>query len=85
MEILSTSIFVFILSLIFALLEIEIEGKNGWAKNLPTWYKKSGFSKIFYCLAGKKTLNWLSFVYSFIHALCISRRIFLWINLDKIK
>lgn len=25
------------IALIFALLEIQIEGKNGWAKDLPTW------------------------------------------------
>lgn len=25
------------LALIWALMEIEIEGKDGWAKNLPTW------------------------------------------------
>lgn len=29
--------YVFILATAFALLEIQIEGKNGWAKNLPCW------------------------------------------------
>ncbi|MBL7022202.1 hypothetical protein ISR92_02720 [Patescibacteria group bacterium] len=32
-----TTIFVFILALVLAELEIQIEGKNGWAKDLPTW------------------------------------------------
>jgi len=30
-------IYVFILALILAILEVQIEGANGWAKNLPTW------------------------------------------------
>ena len=29
--------FVILTSLLFALTEIQIEGKNGWASNLPTW------------------------------------------------
>jgi hypothetical protein len=35
----------FVVSLSFTLLEIQIEGKDGWAKNLPTWRKKFGFTK----------------------------------------
>jgi len=35
-------IYVFVLALIFALWEIQIEGKNGWAANLPTWRKTKG-------------------------------------------
>ena len=30
------SIFVFVFSLIYSLMEIEIEGKHGWCKELPT-------------------------------------------------
>ena len=30
-------VFVFVLAFVFAKLEIEIEGKNGWAAGLPTW------------------------------------------------
>ncbi len=30
-------LFVFVLSVVTALLEIQIEGGNGWAKKLPTW------------------------------------------------
>ncbi len=33
-------IYVAIIALVYALLEIQIEGKDGWAKNLPTWRKK---------------------------------------------
>ncbi len=31
------AIYVFILALILAILEVQIEGAHGWAKNLPTW------------------------------------------------
>lgn len=51
------AIYIFAMALIFAFMEIEIEGKNGWAKKLPTWYKKSGFSKLFSILASKKPLT----------------------------
>lgn len=30
-------VYVFIAAFCFAKLEIQIEGKDGWAKNLPTW------------------------------------------------
>ena len=30
------AVFVFLFALVFALIEIEIEGKDGWAANLPT-------------------------------------------------
>ena len=57
MESLILGIFVFTAALVFALLEIEIEGKDGWARNLPTWYKKSGISKIFSKLSSGKPLT----------------------------
>jgi hypothetical protein len=57
MEVVFTAIFIFIAAIIFALWEIEIEGKNGWAGKLPTWYKKSGFSKVFSNLAAKRPLS----------------------------
>jgi hypothetical protein len=41
-QILVDSVFVLALATVYALLEIQIEGPNGWAKNLPTW-RKSGF------------------------------------------
>lgn len=37
MNIIATNIYLFIMALVLALLEIQIEGKNGWARNLPTW------------------------------------------------
>lgn len=37
MEIVISNIYIFIMALVLANLEIQIEGKNGWAKELPTW------------------------------------------------
>ncbi|AKM81607.1 MAG: hypothetical protein UT13_C0001G0647 [Candidatus Pacebacteria bacterium GW2011_GWF2_38_9] len=39
-------IFTIFVSSVFALLEIQIEGENGWAKNLPTWKRPNPFKKI---------------------------------------
>lgn len=36
-ETILTNIYIFILATVLAILEIQIEGPNGWAKNLPTW------------------------------------------------
>jgi len=36
-EIIISTIYLFILAIVLAILEIQIEGKYGWAKNLPTW------------------------------------------------
>ncbi|MBI5622043.1 hypothetical protein HY933_04250 [Candidatus Falkowbacteria bacterium] len=31
------NIYIFILAVVLAILEIQVEGPHGWAKNLPTW------------------------------------------------
>lgn len=36
-EIITTNLYIFIMATVLAILEIQIEGKHGWAKNLPTW------------------------------------------------
>ncbi len=38
-----SAIFWFILAVLLALIEIEVEGKFGWAEKLPTWYRKNNF------------------------------------------
>lgn len=38
--------FILIASILLALLEIQIEGKNGWASKLPTWKVHNPFKKI---------------------------------------
>lgn len=35
-------------SLVFALLEIQIEGRHGWAQNLPTWRIDNRWTRAFY-------------------------------------
>jgi len=37
---LAANIYIFILACVFAILEIQIEGEHGWARNLPTWRPK---------------------------------------------
>lgn len=39
-EILPVNIYLFITATVLAILEIQIEGKHGWAKNLPAWRPK---------------------------------------------
>jgi hypothetical protein len=35
------TLLLFFYALLFAMVEIEIEGKDGWAVNLPTWYRRT--------------------------------------------
>jgi hypothetical protein len=49
------TLLLFALALLFALVEIEIEGKDGWAMNLPTWFRrKPWYARVFaFLLSGK--------------------------------
>ncbi len=42
-------------ALLFALVEIEIEGKNGWAMHLPTWFRRKPlYARVYaFLLSGK--------------------------------
>jgi len=42
-----TIIYLFTLAVMHAIWETEIEGKDGWAKNLPTWRISSPYKKVF--------------------------------------
>ena len=45
-------------ALLFALVEIEIEGKDGWAINLPTWYRRKPiYARIYAVLLSGKPLT----------------------------
>ena len=59
-----------IVAIFFALLEIQIEGKHGWAKKLPTWRKQFWlFNRIFGRkkeLTGYHVSMWL-FIFSMLH------------------
>ncbi len=51
-------IFWFSLSLLFALMEVELEGKYGWSEKSQTWYRVKGhYPKIISFLLGGKPLN----------------------------
>ncbi len=65
---LSNILFLILFSFFVAKAEINIEGKNGWAKNLPTWKKKNKFTKIFlgnYQLTGYHFFMFSSFLLLF--------------------
>ena len=48
----------FLYALLFALVEIEIEGKDGWAMNLPTWYRRKPlYARVFAKLLSGKPLT----------------------------
>lgn len=47
-------LYLVVVSSIFALLEIQAEGENGWAAKFPTWRVKNGWTKV---LLGEKPLT----------------------------
>jgi len=60
-----TSLFWFVLALVFACLEIEAEGKFGWAEKMPTWYRNHGLIPRIYGIAmgGKPLTGYHSFMF----------------------
>ena len=58
MEIFFTSLFWFLVAVIFAAIEIEIEGKHGWAEKTSTWFRTKGFAaKLYGFFMGGKPLT----------------------------
>ena len=50
--------FLFGFALLFALVEIEIEGADGWAIKLPTWYRRSpGYARLYGLFMSGKPLT----------------------------
>ena len=46
LELIVESVYMYLIVLVLALLEIQIEGQYPWAEKLPTWRKKiKGFNK----------------------------------------
>ncbi|MFH1668192.1 MAG: hypothetical protein ABH884_04200 [Candidatus Komeilibacteria bacterium] len=69
------TIFLFVLALVLAELEVQIEGKHGWAEKLPTWRPKpnSKLSRIYAKVMSKRELTgyhiaMFSFVLLILHA-----------------
>jgi len=51
-------LFWFAIALLLALVEIEVEGRFGWAEKTSTWYRTKGFLvKVWHILAGRKPLT----------------------------
>lgn len=59
MELSIINIYIFILATVLAILEIQIEGQYGWAKNLPAWRpdKNKLYVKLFSKAFGEKELT----------------------------
>ena len=49
-----SAVYLYILALAFALVEIQIEGKHPWAKKLPTTISDDVFNRFYNYLTGKK-------------------------------
>jgi hypothetical protein len=69
MDILATlpgTLLLFGYALLFALVEIEIEGKDGWAMNLPTWYRrKPVYARVYaFLLSGKPLTGYHAVMFS---------------------
>jgi hypothetical protein len=51
-------LFLFVYALLFALVEIEIEGPHGWAERLPTWFRVTpGYARVYAVLMRGKPLT----------------------------
>lgn len=73
-------------AIIWAKLEIQIEGKDGWAKNLPTWRKINRVTKIFLGgrpLTGYHFWMWVFLFYAVHFLVCIFTSFFTQWSLGK--
>lgn len=68
------SVYVFIMALVLAILEVQVEGPYGWAKNIPTWRPnpKKWYAKFYKkIMSGKELtgyhLSMFSFVFLIFH------------------
>ncbi len=72
---------VFLAAILFALLEIQIEGKNGWASKLPTWRRSNRFIR--WILGNKELTGYHFYLWLFIFSLLHITLIFLEWSLKK--
>jgi len=58
MQIFFTSLFWFFVAMVFAAVEIEVEGKHGWAEKTSTWFRTKGLvAKMYGIFMGEKPLT----------------------------
>lgn len=53
MHIFAVSAFLFALAVLFGVFEIEAEGKYGWGEKFPTWYRVTGWAKLYTSFTNK--------------------------------
>jgi len=82
-----TSLYIFILAVVLALLEIQIEAGAGWAKNLPTWrpHSEKWYARLHMKLmSGKEMTGYHTAMFSFVllifHLPYFMGREFAWVN-----
>jgi len=64
-----TNVYIFILAIALAILEIQIEGPNGWAKNLPTWrpHPNNWYVKLYMkSMSGREATGYHITMFSFV-------------------
>ncbi|QQG43071.1 MAG: hypothetical protein HYW45_02575 [Candidatus Daviesbacteria bacterium] len=69
MNLIITNLYLFAMATVLALLEIQIEGAHGWAKNLPTWRPHPGhpLAKIYAkFMSGKELTGYHSAMFIFV-------------------
>lgn len=69
MDIILTNFYLFIMAIVLAILEIQIEGKNGWASNLPTWRppKNRWYTKLYSAVfSGKELTGYHAAMFTFV-------------------
>jgi hypothetical protein len=64
-QIVIKSVFLFALAVVMAAIEIESEGKYGWADKAPTWYRTTGIAARIYGLimSGKPLTGYHTFMF----------------------
>ncbi len=69
METVIANIYIFVLAVVLALLEIQVEGQHGWAKNLPTWrpHARNWYVQVYSRLmSGKELTGYHLLMFSFV-------------------
>ncbi len=69
MELFITNLYLFVIAVVLAILEIQIEGPHGWAKNLPTWRPdpKHPVAKLYSkMMSGKELTGYHTSIFTFV-------------------
>lgn len=68
MGLITTNLYIFLVATVLAILEIQIEGEFGWAKNLPTWRPKgTWYTKLYErIMSGREFTGYHLTMFSFV-------------------